>query len=405
VSPAVTLLARKYRVRRIGRTSVAIRDLIVPFNDLLKEAGCLYGPLRSEAEQEFKNLETRGLLKLECASRDPNTILKVRLMPAAETTFFDHIGETAPNAERTNLTAIFENAAKSDVPTMFREPWQEFCRKCADSANTGASLAPCFDRTNVAQVAQILAALPRLLSWNGESFRRFASAALFGDSKVLEILQPRIEACLRGIGVEHLKNLADLGIRENPRGVIVHGPLILELPAGSLEVGHLRASVRIGVADLQLSRLTTTATRCVTIENSAMLHELAKLQSGVILASSGVDGGFAHAPIYNFLRSLPPEVDLYHFGDSDPAGFDILRHLRERTGRSMVSLHMTYRESRVSAPLSLDDSKTVERLLRSAYLTDLEKVELRKMKESGSKGAFEQESLGMPQASWPFYSA
>ena len=403
MSPAVRLLAQKYRARRIGRSASAVRDLILPFNDLLKEAGCLHGLERTEAVQEFRDLERRRLVTLECASRDASAILKVRLSPAVETEFFKHIGETGPNSERSQLAALFAKAAESDVPSAISEGWISFCRECAQAASSGASMAPCFDRTNIVQVAQVLDALPRVLGWKSESFRRFASAVIFGNSKTLETLQPRIEACLLRIGADALQTLADLGIRENPRSVILHGPLTLTLPDGMLDLGHLRAPVRIGAADLRTARLFTAATHCVTVENAAMLHELAKFQSGAILASSGSEGGFAHAAIIDCLRALPAKIEIYHFGDSDPAGFDILRHLRERSGLTITSLHMRYRPAFATVPLGVDEQKIIRRLLDSAYLTEAEKSEIKRIEASGDKGAFEQEGLGQPSTEWPFY--
>jgi hypothetical protein len=40
------------------------------------------------------------------------------------------------------------------------------------------------------------------------------------------------------------------------------------------------------------------------------------------------------------LHRLAPEIEFWHFGDSDEAGFDILRVLREESGRDFKSLHM-----------------------------------------------------------------
>lgn len=404
MSPAVRLLAKTYRVRRVGRSASAILDLILPWNDLLREAGCLHGPGRTEAEQEFCELESRGLVKLERSNRDLSTILKVRLCPASETSFFAYLGETAPNAERCRLAALFEKAADAEIPAGFAEGWSTFCRDCAQVAASGGSLAPLFDRSRPDQVVQILEALPRLLAWEGESFLRFASAALFGNSKTLEEkLQSKIEACLTRISGGRLATLADLGIRENPRGVILHGPLQIVFPERTLDLGSFRLPVRVSATDLQAAKLATTAKRCVTVENAAMLHELAKFQSGIILASSGSKGGFAHGAILDFLCALPGTLEFHHFGDSDPAGFDILRHLRERTKLAVASLHMSYRPSSAAVPLTEEDGKIIRRILDSPYLREEEKNALRTMEQLKDKGAFEQESLGQPESNWPFY--
>ena len=205
-------------------------------------------------------------------------ILRVRLPSDSESAFFEHVGEAGSMTERGQLAALFEAAAVAVTPPPFVEDWQTFCRELAREASSGVSLLPCFDRANAAQVAQILGALPRLLSWRGESFRRFASAVTFGDSKSLEALQPRIEACLARLTAGRFETLNQLGVRENPRSVILHGPLTLKMPGGALHLGHLGAPFRIGAADLETASITTAATRCVTVENAAMLHELAKNQ-------------------------------------------------------------------------------------------------------------------------------
>jgi hypothetical protein len=62
------------------------------------------------------------------------------------------------------------------------------------------------------------------------------------------------------------------------------------------------------------------------------------------------------------LKALPDGLEWWHFGDSDPAGFEILRVLREKTGRDFRPLHM----------------------------------------EAG-RVSWEQEALGRPRAVWPFY--
>jgi hypothetical protein len=64
------------------------------------------------------------------------------------------------------------------------------------------------------------------------------------------------------------------------------------------------------------------------------------------------------------LRRLPAEMQFWHFGDSDEAGFDIVRVLGEKSGRHIQPLHM-----------------------------------------QRGRTPFEQESLGRPNRSnWPFYT-
>jgi hypothetical protein len=62
------------------------------------------------------------------------------------------------------------------------------------------------------------------------------------------------------------------------------------------------------------------------------------------------------------LKRLPPDIEYWHFGDSDDAGFEILKVLRETSGRDVQPLHMQM-----------------------------------------GRMPFEQESRGRPAPKWPFY--
>lgn len=402
VSPAVELLANKFRSAKAGRSAAAARDLLVPFNDLLRATRCLHGTARHEAVLELESLASKGVVVLERHPRDKSAILKVRVPLATSTAFFAALGEASPEAEREALAQVFLQAASTPVPAVYETNWHAFCHAFAEAARAGDSIKP-FERANPAQTKLILEILPRLLAWPGESLMRFASSMLTGHSKALEALRPKLERCLAHITDHALCSLCDVGILENERSFLIHGPLRLEYSDGILDLGLLKSPCRIAIGDFRRARISGAPDRCLTVENAAMLHELAKLQSGTLLVSSGSEGGFANSAVIEFLTQLPQETPLFHFGDSDPAGFDILRDLRERVRRPISSLHMTYRPSRVAVPLDPRDVKTIATLLASPTLTKEEKVSIAAMSSNNSKGLFEQESLGRPQAEWPFY--
>lgn len=397
------ILVERYRASSAGRTDAATRDLLFPFNELLKTAGCLHGPERHQAVEELEKLESKGTLILERHRRDHSAILKVRLPLQNAAALFASLGISAPETERTHLAEIFRQAQRSNVPAKFRAGWDSFCSEMAKAAARGTSLQP-FDRSKSKQAEQILKALPAILSWEGESLLRFASTLLFHDSKLLERTRPRFDACLARITGDSAKTLADFGIIENERSFLIHGPVNLLFEAGELQVGLLNNPIRIGTTDIRRAKIETPAIRCLTVENAAMLHELAKLGSDTILASSGSEGGFANSAVITFLQVLPSGTELWHFGDSDPKGFDILRDLRERSGQEIRSLHMGFRPSSVvRSPLDTEDKRTINRLLASEFITSEEKVEVERTREADEKGDFEQESLGRPARTWPFY--
>jgi hypothetical protein len=403
MSPAVQLLAARHRASSAGRTNSATRDLVFPFVELLKSSGCQHGFLRDEAVRDYEELEKLGIVVLERHRRDRSEILKVRLPLRNASALFEKLGATSPDSERAALAAIFLRAGRIHAPAKFQAGWDKFCLSMAEAAESGASIKP-FDRARPDQTARILQTLPSILAWESESLIRFASALLFKDSKYLESARPKIEACLSQVTGEVATELADFGILENERSFLIHGPLTLQFENGECRLDLLKNPMRLGAGDLRRAKIETAAPRCLTVENAAMLHELAKAGSGVILASSGSEGGFANSAVVAFLQSLPPDIELWHFGDSDPKGFDILRDLRERVGLEIHSLHMQFRPSpHPENPLDATDQKTIERLLASEFLASAEKVELEKQRAAGYKGNFEQESLGRPARKWPFY--
>ena len=104
-----------------------------------------------------------------------------------------------------------------------------------------------------------------------------------------------------------------------------------------LNSGQLQGAFRLAEADIvRASGVETDAKRCLTVENEAAFHELAKLQSGELLIQKSYRG---YGPL-KLLERLPLAMEFWHFGDSDQAGFDILRDLRERSGRDFQALHM-----------------------------------------------------------------
>src|SRR5690606_22575405 len=99
----------------------------------------------------------------------------------------------------------------------------------------------------------------------------------------------------------------------------------------------------------------------------------------------------------------PVDLPHHHFGDTDPAGYDILRRLREIHPRPVHALLMRWRDQPGSPPLSHLERQTVERLLADPRLADCH-PDLQALHQADRRGDFEQESLGPPDLQgWPFY--
>lgn len=372
-SPVLHALACRYERSVAGRTGDAVRDVLVDVEDLLQDAKADEGNARAVAEQQLREAEQTGIIKLEPRhKRDRGSLHQVRFSPTNEAKLFAVLGRNSPSLLRELLAQQFAEAADFDVPARWSPGWQAWCERMRQSALAGRSVEP-FDREPVGDNAKMLALIPRLLAWEGESLVRFASCVLCGNSKILEALagkdrdgefrdklRGKLGKLLEDITGGQIHVLDDLGILPNPRFALVHGPVKLKLEGEWLDLGRLQGAFRLSERDIVRAQdLLTNARRCLTVENETSFHELAKLQSGELLIQTSFPG----SGTLRLLSRLPAEMEFWHFGDSDEAGFDILRVLREKSGRDIRPLHM-----------------------------------------QAGRIPFEQESLGRPTLTrWPFY--
>jgi hypothetical protein len=372
-SPVLESLARRYERSQAGRTGTANRDLLVLLEELLAEADCSEGEKRALAERQLAEAESAGLLvRVPVHKRDRSNIHQIRFSSANEDALYSEIARLSPTKTRGNLAEQFAVAAATNVPARWREKWIAWCGQMRNNALAGQSIAG-FDREPSHANSELLALLPKLLAWDGESLIRFASCVLCGSSKQLDELatlerdgefsdqlRGKLGRLLEDITGGEIHTLDDIGIISNPRSVLTHGPLKLWLNGAWLDLGVLHGHFRLSQTDIERAeKIETSSLHCTTIENETTFHELAKLQSGELIVCTSFPGSGTLA----LLRRLPPKMDCWHFGDSDEAGFEILRVLCEKSGRNFRPLHM-----------------------------------------QPGRIPFEQESLGRPtQKTWPFY--
>lgn len=400
VTDVLVTIARRFAKTQAGRTGRSKLDVFIDAEELLAEANAAAGQLRSVAITELEVAERAGLLQLERNRRDPELLQRVRIFPTKAAELHALLGLLTPVEQRERFATLFREAEAAAVPTQYLDGWRRFCMELATAARSGGAVQP-FDRRDFKETKTLLELLPKLLAWQGESYLRFASCVLDGDSKVLEKWAPRICAALNRITAGVKSTLAEFGIVENPRSVMLHGPLRLELGGNWLDLGLLKGVTRVAAIDLTAAeRIESSAVRCVSVENETTLHELAKLGSSDLLIGTS----FLGSGTRRLLERLPTTMDFWHFGDSDPAGFAVLADLRERASRTVNALHMTWRPAREQIRLSDSERTTAERLLNSPWLGSAEKIVLQHQLEKDDKGAFEQETLGPPPLpQFPFY--
>lgn len=388
--PAVLkAFAARYRESQAGRTGISASDFTLDYHKLLKAADATSAEARLLAEEHLRRAagQSQGHLVLETHPRDEKLILLVRLKrDGGEDWLFKLLGEASPAQERMALALLLESFCGSSLP----DPW---LMNLSRQSLVGGSIEP-FKRDDLEGNRELLTVLSRVLDWKGESLLRFASCVICRDSKRLEKLQSRLEAALRQING---KTLEDLGLLEKPRQVLLHGPLRLD----GLDLASLRGAVTISETDIhQAQSVACSATRILTIENETTFLELVKLNRGDTLL---IQTSYPNRAFPSLLARLSFDVPCFHFGDTDPAGFDILRNLREKTGRPLQPLHMRFRPRDDAPALTVEETKLLTRLLADPSMTDCHTA-LHAMREAGNKGDFEQESLGRPNLEqWPFY--
>ncbi len=391
-------LAERYEHSKAGRTGDSKTPLTFDYEEFLAEAGCATGEKRVVAEQELSRADRAGILQRVAHRRDPHLFLRLRFSSQSEPQLYDLIGQPPPRTRREALAAQFAVAAATTLPDRWQSKWRAWCERMAEAVRTGGSIAP-LCREDTAETTELLALLPRLLAWEGESLIRFVSCVLCGDSKRLGELSGKIGQILADLSHDEISGLEALGILETPRTVLLHGPVRLCRDGQWVDLNVLSGPVRLSEDDVaKAEALDTSATRCLTVENETTFHELAKLRSGVLLICTSFPGSATRA----LLQRLPNSLESWHFGDTDPAGFEILRNLRERTGKPFKSLHMHFRADPDSPRLTTGEKRTLQRLADCPLMRE-ERDALRAILSAGHKGRFEQESLGRPTMPWPFY--
>jgi hypothetical protein len=403
-TPVLLTLAELYEDSAAGCHGSGKLDVQPGYEALLAAAGCAEGERRELAEDELRTAAAAGVIRLEpIHRRDPRHFSKVRLSPAKEREFYNWIGRESPTARREKWAVLFREAATWQVPERWRPGWAEFCARRAESARHWQEMEP-FRVTQWARGKLMLELTARLLAFQSRRYVDYVSYDLTSDSKRLEKWQGSLETLLGQVTGGAVCDFESHGLLPMPRAATLHGPLRLWSGTDlALDAAQLADAATLSVEDaVQASRIETDATRCLIIENKAPFLEIARHRSGVLLVWSSFPND-ATVALLKRLYATHPALKFYHHGDTDPAGFGILRNLRKKTDIPIRAHHMRHTADAASVPLTPNEIERLNTLLRDPHMA-AEHAAIAALLASGRKGNFEQERHREPPlAAWPFF--
>ncbi|WP_461524956.1 Wadjet anti-phage system protein JetD domain-containing protein [Prosthecobacter sp.] len=384
---------------RKRRVTASVQPFRRDWEQLLEDAG-----IRSAEDQQAALREAQQLAKFQLIprKRNPRFIDKIIVPLESEAWLHKQFG-TQPGAASQQQALDVVHAWSAKEHPLMPEAWASLCQRLEAAFNIPRALEP-FRWLEPVRVNELLALLFQITSreWPTGTLIRDASTHLGYDSKHLESQQSFLERALETLFGRETP-LEAVGIQTTNSTLHYCGPLVLHFADHSKPL-DLRYESTLSVAELeQTTHISTSAQRLLTVENRKttflQLAHADTQRSTLIVTTS-----FPTQAVKLLLQKLPPSLSHYHFGDTDPSGWDILRTLREMTRAPVHPIHMKWRPSAQSTPLTLRDLRIIDRLLADPRMTDC-LATLQAMQNSGTKGDFEQESLGRPSlAEWPFYA-
>lgn len=368
------------------------------WEDLLDDAGLKSAEDRQAALREAKKLPQ---LKLHRLRGRPHIVLKIEVPLESEAWLHAQFGsQTGAEAQTRALEVVARWTAETHP--LLPEAWTTLCDRLKAAFSIPRVLEP-FRWLEADRVNELLSLLFDLTSreWPEATLIRDASTQIGQHSKYLEAQQSFIERALELL-FDRETPLEALGIQTNNSVLHYCGPLVLHLGDHSKTL-DLRFESTLSVAELErATHITTTAERLLTVENRKTTF-LQFARADVVRTTLIIATSFPTQAVRLLLQKLPRDLPHHHFGDTDPAGWDILRKLREVSGRAVDPFHMRWRPTDASPMLTHRDRQILDRLLTHPLMKDCRK-DLTAMRAAGTKGDFEQESLGRPTMDgWPFY--
>lgn len=398
-------LYRQWMIARGNQIKPRSRAFRRKWDDLLAAAGLHSAEDQKAALREAEQEESNGHIKLHRLRGRKYIIQKIELPLEAESWLLKLFNQReAADALEASLREV--GSLEALHHERFPKLWKDWCSSLRVAFRSGRNMRPLYWRSpeNVRSVLNLIHRLTSI-EWRDGALIREVSIEIGLSSKGLERQRRLVEACL-GQMFGRPMPLQSLGMVLTDSRSDLAGILTLHFANGEVQVfDKLKAIFSLSLVDLERAEhATTPALRLLTVENSkTTLRRLASvnIDNSTLLAACS----FPTKALLKLLALLPHDLPVFHFGDTDPAGFHILSKLRQTSKRPVCPFLMKRRPALKKLPLSEYDLSILPRLLNDPLLQDVS-IDLQSMKDSECKGNFEQETIGLPDLeSWPFFSS
>ena len=328
-------------------------------------------------ETEMQVLEEQGLVHID---RKNGVITKVVACKEKLDAYYELLGGQQRKDIVQEQIAFFERWMQkglADYIVIYM-----FCRDQLGKVKTGKK--PDYE---VEVCDKLLRILEFICANKEEVLERELSMMILEDSKKFE-KQYRAKVCkvlstyldfselLEGIDDDREQKkviLQEFQIYANPSYIYLKGKIEIQLKDGQ--------RIRIEDAPIALSSeliqkmeaIRVKADKVVTVENLTSFHRL-KDENCAYLFLAGYHNSVKQAFLKRVYKENP-ENQWFHFGDLDPDGFYILKHLRKGTGIDFVPLHMGVSEletySGYGRELSEPDKVKARNLLQQGFYAEI----------------------------------
>ena len=402
------VLADRFARSRAGRTGRGVRDFLIDYKELLTAAGCLTGDARTLAEVALAQADSRKGRGIAAASARPrDACSRWRIPLGREAELFTHGRRRRTRGKNARqLAADFHRAAITEVlPALGNRLASLLCalgRRCP----RGPEHRPLFPVTTFRETPNSFPLAPPGCS--GGAANRCCDLRVACSAATQNASVSCAQSCVASSPMSpaaRLRMLPAIRHHRSPRALSLStGRFACALRANGSTSGNSldpSGSLRSTLRPPKPSRRQQhrAASRLKTTPPSTNWPKVAAVTCSFVRATPA-------PPLSGCLPLLPSALETWHFGDSDPAGFDILaRPFASVQPAPFRSLHMQFRAAHDAPLLTPEEKRLTERLCDSPHLT-AERSHLEQMLASGSKGNFEQESLGRPRLlRWPFYDS